>query len=203
MTDFFALLDEPRRPWLDAELLKAKFIARSAHDHPDRVHGATASEKLAAARRYAELNTAYNCLRDPKERLAHLLELELAAKPKDLQEMPDALAETFLAVAQLCRQVDDFLKAKSQVSSPMLQLQFFERTQEWMEKLNALQQRLTVQHNTLTHSLQMLDHEWNEARTEDTTHRELLGRAEELYRQWAFQTRWMAQIQERLARLME
>lgn len=203
MTDYFALLDEPRRPWLDADLLKAKFIARSAHDHPDRVHGATASEKLTAARRYAELNAAYSCLRDPKERLAHLLQLELAAKPKDLQEMPDALAETFLTVAQLCRQVDDFLKAKSQVSSPMLQLQFFERTQEWMDKLNALQQRLAAQRDSLTDALQMLDREWDEARTEVATHRKLLVRAEELYRQLGFQTRWTAQIQERLARLVE
>ena len=27
MPDYFALLNEPRRPWLDADLLKQKFLA--------------------------------------------------------------------------------------------------------------------------------------------------------------------------------
>ena len=37
MADYFALLDEPRRPWLDPEELKAKFHALTATVHPDRV----------------------------------------------------------------------------------------------------------------------------------------------------------------------
>ena len=40
MTDAFALLSEPRRPWLDAEALKARFLPLSAAVHPDRVHSA-------------------------------------------------------------------------------------------------------------------------------------------------------------------
>jgi len=36
MTDYFALLDEPRRPWLDVSSLKQKFLARSSEVHPDR-----------------------------------------------------------------------------------------------------------------------------------------------------------------------
>ena len=40
MTDHFATLGEPRRPWLDAEALKEKFHRLSGTVHPDRVHGA-------------------------------------------------------------------------------------------------------------------------------------------------------------------
>ena len=48
MTDHFALLDEPRRPWIDADLLKEKFLALSSRVHPDRVHNAPAPERKDA-----------------------------------------------------------------------------------------------------------------------------------------------------------
>ena len=89
MTDNFLLLDEPRRPWLDADALKRKFLARSAEVHPDRTHNAAESEKLAANQRYTALNAAYNCLREPKDRVRNLLELELGQKPSDLTSVPD------------------------------------------------------------------------------------------------------------------
>ena len=117
MTDFFVLLDEPRRPWLEPTSLKAKFLARSAQVHPDHIHNASELAKATAVRRYAELNAAFNCLRDPRERLAHLLQLELGAKPPDLQQMPDDLVEMFMLVAQLCRQADAFLTEKARATS--------------------------------------------------------------------------------------
>lgn len=81
MTDYFVLLGEQRRPWLDPDSLKRKFLALSAELHPDRFHGADDAEKRSAQQGYAELNQAYNCLRRPKERLRHLLESKLAPHP--------------------------------------------------------------------------------------------------------------------------
>ena len=81
MTDYFALLGESRRPWIDPEELKAKFLALTAQVHPDRVHNASEAEKQAASRRSAEMNAAYNCLREAKTRLLHLLELERGTRP--------------------------------------------------------------------------------------------------------------------------
>jgi len=201
MTDFFALLDEPRRPWLEPDLLKAKFLARSAQVHPDRIHGAGETEKAAASRQYAELNTAYNCLRDPKERLGHLLQLELGVRPKDLQQMPDELAETFLEVAQLCRQADAFLAEKARVTSSLLQVQLFERGQEWAEKLTGLQLTLVNRREVLTGQVKNLDAQWETARAGGAPYRQALGQLEELYRLLSFFTRWIAQLQERLFRL--
>ena len=80
MLDYFALLRTPRRPWLDADSIKQTFFTLSAELHPDRVHTADAAEKHTANERSAELNAAYQCLREPRERLRHLLELELRAQ---------------------------------------------------------------------------------------------------------------------------
>src|SRR5947209_8387527 len=101
MLDYFALLNQPRRPWLDADLLQQTFLALSAEAHPDRVHNAEEANKSRAQHRFTELNAAYNCLREPKTRLRHLLELEAGAKPADMQAIPPQLMNAFLEVSQL------------------------------------------------------------------------------------------------------
>ena len=139
MTDNFALFNEPRRPWLDADLLKQKFLALSASLHPDRIHSASEADKIEATKKFTELNAAFNCLTEPKLRLLHLLELELGAKPKDIQTIPAALADLFAEIATCCRNVDGFLAEKNRATSPLIQVQLFGRGQDWVEKLNGLQ----------------------------------------------------------------
>ena len=117
----FALLDEPRRPWVDPELLHQKFLALSARFHPDRVHEAPAAERQAAERSYAELSAACQCLREPAERLRHLLELELGEKPAGLQRLTPEMTDFFFEAGQLCREADAFRAEKAKVTSPVLQ----------------------------------------------------------------------------------
>ncbi|MBI4326204.1 MAG: hypothetical protein HY674_13215 [Chloroflexi bacterium] len=107
--DYFALLSEPRHPWVDPERLKAKFLALLAAAHPDRVRRGGEAEKAAAEERAAELNAAYNCLREPKDRLQHLLELEGCGKPAVVEGGPAAVTDLFFEVGQACRAVDVFL----------------------------------------------------------------------------------------------
>jgi curved DNA-binding protein CbpA len=199
MTDYFALLNEPRRPWLDADLLKQKFLALASDAHPDRVHNAGESEKAEVTQRYALLNAAYNCLAEPKLRLLHLLELELGAKPKDIQTIPTALADLFAEVATTCRNTDTFLVEKNKATSPLLQVQLFERGQDWVEKLNALQRKLNDLREKLTSELKSLDAQWISA--EATSRREILLKLEELYRLFGYFNRWNNQIQERVVQL--
>ena len=199
MTDNFALLDEPRRPWLDTDVLKKKFLTLSAAAHPDKIHSASEAEKSGAAKSFAELNAAYNCLAEPKSRLLHLLELEFGAKPKDIQQIPASLADLFAEVAMTCRNADSFLAEKAKVTSPLLQVQLFERGQEWVEKLNALQQNLNSLHSQLMDKLKSLDEKWMRA---DTTSRDdVLTKIEELYRLFGYFNRWNKQIQERVVQL--
>jgi DnaJ-domain-containing protein 1 len=199
MTDNFALLNEPRRPWLEVDLLKQKFLAQSASLHPDKIHSASDFEKNVAAKKFAELNAAYNCLAEPKSRLRHLLELERGAKPKDIQQIPAALADLFAEVANVCKSADQFLVEKNQATSPLLQVQLFERGQDWVEKLNSLQRKLNELREKLTDELKMLDTQWISAGT--ISRKEMLPRLEELYRLFGYFNRWNNQIQERVVQL--
>ena len=199
MTDNFALLSEPRRPWLDGDALKQKFLSLSAGAHPDKIHSAGDAAKSSAAKSFAELNAAYNCLAEPKSRLLHLLELELGAKPKDIQRIPSELADLFAEVAMTCRNADGFMTEKSKVTSPLLQVQWFERGQEWVEKLNALQRKLNGLHEQLMEKLMSLDTRWIGA--DAVTRQELLAQIEELYRLFGYFNRWNKQIQERVVQL--
>jgi curved DNA-binding protein CbpA len=198
MTDYFALLNEPRRPWLEPELLKEKFLALSATDHPDRAHHLGETERAAAQERYTELNAAYNCLRDSKERLHHLLQLELGALPKDVQRIPSELMDLSLEVGKACREADAFLAEKARVTSPLLQVSFFQRSDEFTDKLQALRQRVNSLNERLNDELKQIDAAWQERAETRAT---LLPRLEELYRLFSYFARWTSQIQERTVRL--
>jgi len=200
MTDYFALLGEPRRPWLDANALKSRFLSLSAQAHPDRVHGADASEKEVANRRFAELNAAYNCLREPKSRLQHLL--ELGGRPKDLQQIPSDLADVFVEIARLCRETDEFLVHKNKTSSPLLRAQLFERGQQWTEQLLARQQDIARRQDALLARLLVLDKTWRETLTDASARADLLNQLQEVWRLLSFLSRWTSQIQERVTRLV-
>ncbi len=88
MTDYFALFQEARRPWLDPDKLKEKYF--------DRAREAAAD---------AELNEAFRILGDPKLRLQHLLLLE-GVDLRERREIPAALAELFWNTGTLLREFD-------------------------------------------------------------------------------------------------
>ena len=204
MTDNYALLNEPRLPWIDPDSLKQKFFPLSAPFHPDRVHGGTEAEKLSANQRYAELNAAYNCLREPKDRLLHLIELETGAKPSDIQKIPPGTMDLFVEVGQTCRDADAFLAEKSKVTSPLLKVRMFERGHEWSEKLNALQQKINAKRESLSAELREMNSIWQSAPPVGSPDRAVafpLERLEQIYRTFSYIARWSEQIQERVVQL--
>ena len=197
MNDCFALLNEPRRPWLDPETLKQKFLTLSSQLHPDRVHGKAPAEKISAQQRYAEINAAYNVLRHPKERLLHLLELEQGGKPKDVQRIPSELISFFDELNRICREADALLAEKSKATSSLLMVQIFDRSQECTERLAALQGRIHSEREGLLVQVQKIDSDWDAGGDRRT----VLQRLEELYRLLSYFTRWSGQLQERVVRL--
>jgi len=199
MTDNFALLSEIRRPWLEAGALKQKFLSISSRLHPDKVVGDNDSQRNEAAKSFAEVNTAYTCLSDPKLRLLHLLELERGVKPNEIQQIPSALANLFAEVATTCRKTDDFIIEKSKVTSPLLQVQWFERGQEWVETLNTLQRKLNRLYENLLDELKRIDAEW--INSSSGNRENILIHVEELYRLFGYFNRWSKQVQERVVQL--
>jgi DnaJ-domain-containing protein 1 len=202
MTDYFALLDEPRRLWLDPEFLKEKFLARSAVVHPDRVHNLGKAEQEIAQDRYVQLNSAYNCLREPKARLRHLLEVELGAVPKEVQPVPPDLMDLFMEIGQACRQADAAIAENSAATSPLLKVQLFERSQEQADKLRSLLQKVAAGSAHLTDRLKQLDEDRDKAESSaGTAHPQFFSEVEKLYRLFSYFDRWTAQIQERVVKL--
>ena len=196
MTDFFSLLNEPRRPWLDSDALKEKFLALSASVHPDRVHHLSAVEREQAHQRYTDLNTGFNCLREPRLRLKHLLELELGKKPSDLTQVPEDLMTVFFEIGRTMREVDAFLTEKSGATSPLLKVQLFERNMEMTDILNNLKQQLSSRRDALMDRLRELDLSWSQPAAPN-----VLARLENVYRLISYHDRWIAQVSERLSLL--
>ena len=201
MTDFFALLNEPRRPGLDANRLRHKFLALAADVHPDRVHNASEVEKAAANRHYAQLNAACQCLTDPKTRLLHLLELERGSRPAEIQTIPPALADWFVGIAAICREADGFLLEREKVTSPLLKIQWFARAQDWIEQLQDWQKKLGGLRGELDARLKLLDATWHNGSPLADAKAASLARLEELYRFYGYFNRWQNQLQERISRL--
>jgi DnaJ-domain-containing protein 1 len=198
MTDYFELLEQPRRPWLDTDSLKQTFLARSAQIHPDRVHNAPEAERRAAGERYAELNAAYQCLREPKERLRHLLELESGARSPDIQQVPPELTEPFFEIGRLCREADALIAEKEKTTSPVLQARLFERGSEWTEQLMAMQRRIGDEREKLAAELKTMNAAWESPVPGAPLP---LARLEEIRRRLGYFARWSEQIQERIVKL--
>jgi curved DNA-binding protein CbpA len=202
--DYFALLGQPRQPWLDADALKAAFLQQSARLHPDRVQAGNDVDQAAATDRFAELNGAYNCLREPKDRLLHLLELESGAPPANVQSVPADTMDLLMETGETCRQTDQFLAAKSRASSPLAKAQMFEQALEWTGRLQALQERIQLRRDALLAESRAMNDAWNAASLAPSPLRAgalPLRRLEELARTFSYISRCAGQIQERLAQL--
>src|SRR3954447_22896891 len=106
MPDHFAALDQPRRPWLDPDALKAFFHRASATWHPD-VAGSGDAARFAAA------SAAYSALRDPVWRLRHLLELEAPEELTLPSEIPPDFADLFMRLAEFRQSLNAFQKKES------------------------------------------------------------------------------------------
>ena len=202
--DCFALLEEPRRPWIDLDALQTTFHRLSAAAHPDRVHGAGPAAREEADRRSATLNAAYQCLREPKDRLLHLLELERGGKPAGIQSVPADLMDLFMQVGQLSADVNRFLAGKEAVTSPLLKVQQFEQALEWTDRLQTLLGSLGSRRAALHEKLQGMNSAWTTAAPPGHPDRAAqlpLDELEQIYRTLSYLNRWANQLQDHVVHL--
>ncbi|MBO6004375.1 MAG: hypothetical protein J6Q00_02225 [Verrucomicrobia bacterium] len=193
--DYFALLDEPRKPWIDTGLLKDKFMEMSARYHPDKFPQATPEERERISARYAELNAAYQCLSHTRDRLLHLIELETGKPPSDVQRIPPGTSDLFMQIGQTCAQAAAFLEKQPQTDSPILKAKRFVEQMEWTDKLTDFQNQLQGISDKLEEELKRMNTDMENGAPLP------LERLEEIYRSASYINRWTDQIREKIVQL--
>ena len=204
MNDAFTVLSEPRRPWVDVDRLKARFREISSPLHPDRFQSASSEEQASANARFTELNSAYNQLREARERLPLLIELESGAPPRDIQRIPPGTMDLFVEVGQACRDCDAFLPRLTAATSPMLKLQVMREGLEWADRLQVLQGKVRSKQEELETQLRQMNPVWEQAPDIGTPGRAAtlpLERLDQIYRGLSYVARWTEQLQERIVQL--
>lgn len=102
MTDLFAVLGLPRRPWLDAEEIK------------QRHHSLMASGSVSSA---TLLNEARRTLQNPALRIRHFLALEFPEYQPATRPQQDW--DFFLKVGEATRQATELAARKSSLTHPL------------------------------------------------------------------------------------
>lgn len=184
MTDYFALLDQPRAPWLDPDALKDTYHRKTLQTHPD-AQGPDARDDA-----FTSLNEAYQVLQDPKRRLHHLLSLEGRAPSSGEQTVPKELQDLFPAVGALAQQAN-LLTEKTRVTSNALSrsllkpeiMEVQRETKELREKIQNLSDRSLAE-------LRQINPAWAKNPAEQV---EALSN---LYFAFAYLTRWTKQLDE-------
>jgi hypothetical protein len=148
MTDYFALLGEARRPWLEPENVKEKYFAR-------------ARERLADA----ELNEAFRVLSDPKLRLQHLLALE-GIDLKAGRDIPPALAELFWRTGNLLHEIDHWLLRYAAASSALSRALLAGERAKLSDRLTMLEEQLRAAYENEMAQLRAMDEQASSNETE-------------------------------------
>ncbi len=199
MTDYFALLGVKRGPKVDGDLLKTNFHRLCHALHPDHMGTAAGGVPETAAATFAEINAAYRCLQDPKDRLAHLIEIELGHKPQSIQHIPDEIASVGTQVMTVCRGVDTFLGVRQKDPPPMVRAQQFQDSMAWLSKCDALEAALHPLRLQLDQELDRLGAAWNEPAGHTPGHstENEATALDRCYRLASYLAKWTSQIKER------
>lgn len=110
-SDYFAMLELPRKLWLEMSQLEQKFLQLSWKLHPDNFVNALPEEREISLKRSSELNDAYRTLRDPIARIEYLLAIEGTRKDGENKQQapPELLEEVF----ELNESLDELREAKA------------------------------------------------------------------------------------------
>lgn len=183
MTDHFAVLELSRRPWIEPETVKSHFHRLTAQHHPDVAQ----TEDPEA---FPRLTKAYTVLRAPASRLRHLLELEYPGVFEGAAlQIPPALAERFMEVATLQRELQVFAKQQSTATSLTRAL----AASEGLSLKRDADKAAALLDTELSRSLELLraeDAAWDQRDSE--TPRRLV----QLHQELAFLTKWTDELSE-------
>ena len=185
MIDYFALLDQPRAPWLDPASLKEAYHRKTLETHPDTASGNSKGN-------FAELNEAYQILQDPKRRLHHLLELQGHAPSPTNQMLPAELHDLFPGIGVLTQRAN-VLQGKVKAASNALSRSLLKpEIMELQKEIKETREKLQAVSEASLAELRTINVGWMEkpATADD------IANVAKLYFVFAYLTRWSAQLDE-------
>ena len=190
----YAQFDLQPRPWVDQDALKEKFARATAESHPDRFKHLPEAEQFEAEQRYTSLNRAFQTLRDTKERLLHLFELETGSKPRDIMRIPPGTMDLFVEIGQACQSTDTYLKDKAEAFGALAKAKLAAKGMELLQKLQSLANKVNAWEQGLESELTTIDTAW-------TSGDKQTAALETLYRKFSYSSRWKQQLDERIVTL--
>ena len=184
MQDAFAMLQLPRRPWLDEADVRSAFQRSAAQLHPDAVPGSSGD--------FAQLTRAYQILREPASRLRHLLELESPDTPV-ASGVPQELLLLFPIVARVRESIDRWTQRRTKAQSALQTALLDGDVSGLKHEANCAGEQLNQAMTAALAELRRLDAVW----PSDSA----LRAAPTLQARLTFLEKWQAQLQEALLRL--
>ena len=183
MTDYFALLEQPRAPWLDPAALKEAYHRKTLQSHPDTAAPDRESD-------FAELNEAYQVLQDPKRRLHHLLSLENGAPPSANQTIPQELQDLFLAIGALTQRANALLEKTGRASNALSRSLLKPQIVEMQKEVGGLREKVGTLDAAASAQLREMNSDWPHDRVGQ------LAVLSNLYLMFAYLGRWSEQLDE-------
>jgi curved DNA-binding protein CbpA len=193
MIDYFALLDQPRTPWLDLDRLKDAYHQKTLQTHPDAQANRPGADTTDEA--FASLNEAYQVLQDPKRRLHHLLSLAGAAPSSTNQAIPTHLQDLFPAVGALTQRANHLLEKIRVTSSTLGRSLLKPQVLEVQKEAKELRERLQNLSDASLAELRRINTIWAKNSAEQ------IEALSNLYVAFAYLTRWAAQLDELMFQL--
>jgi curved DNA-binding protein CbpA len=185
-SDHFAVLQQPRRPWLDPDQLKERYQEISFALHPDRQK--PQPEQID----FAEVAEAYRVLSNPRLRLQHLLTLEGdAVSAAKTSSVPDELADLFMEAANLIQQIDNHRQKREQTATALGKSLLQADTAELQKRAGETLKELESRYNATLEDLRRTDDAWSSDSSA------VMPRLRVLADVFGYLDRWIGQLRER------
>jgi len=194
MIDYFALLDQPRAPWLEPDELKAAYHKKTLRAHPDAQTNRTSSDDDTNSS-FANLNEAYQILQDPKRRLHHLLSLQNCPPSSANQTVPQDLHDLFPRVGALTERSRVLLEEIQATPNALSRSLLKPRVLEMQNETKAVRETIQNLSDASLDQLRQINRIWAENPAQQ------IEALSNLYFAFAYLTRWSAQLDEILFQL--
>jgi molecular chaperone HscB len=133
--DYFELLGIGRQYDIDLEKLRKNFLALNRRIHPDFFSTEGDDVQSASMRIAAQINSAYETLRDPVQRAEYILHICGGPSSSEDKSVP---AELLGTVMMLRDEIDEAKQANDQAALAALQERIDRRQQEVMGRIRSL-----------------------------------------------------------------